>query len=133
MHRKRCFLVSLIVIFLTIFFAPLPATAKIFEDLQDLITFLNQKGELVVIDKAVSSEFEAAAIQSKVLNETGKAVLFTNIDGKGKKMLGNIYTSRKMLSYMFDVQPEKLVDKVLSFKDAKRFPVQFVEKAPSRR
>jgi len=88
MHRKRCFLVSLIVIFLTIFFAPLPATAKIFEDLQDLITFLNQKGELVVIDKAVSSEFEAAAIQSKVLNETGKAVLFTNIDGKGKRCSG---------------------------------------------
>ena len=106
--------------------------AKMFDDLQDLIAFLNQKGELVVIDKAVSSEFEAAAIQSKILNETGKAVLFTNIDGKGKKMLGNIYTSRKMLSYMLDVQPEKLVDKVLSFKEAKRFPVQFVEKAPSQ-
>ena len=81
-----------------------------------LVTFLDETGGLVTINKAVSSEFEAAAVQAKIFKETGKAVLFTNIDGKGKNMLGNIYTSRKMLSYLFDVQPEKLVDKVLSFK-----------------
>ncbi len=101
-----------------------------FDNLQNLIAFLKGTGELLTINRSVSSEFEAAAVQSKILNETGKAVLFTNIDGQGKKLLGNIYTSRKVLSYMFDVPPEALVEKVLSFKDAKRFPVKFVKDAP---
>ena len=61
-----------------------------FDTLQSLIAFLKRKGELLTVTKAVSSEFEAAAVQAKILNELGKAVLFTNIDGKGKKMLGNI-------------------------------------------
>jgi 2,5-furandicarboxylate decarboxylase 1 len=130
MKPKKMLLVLFLVFCVVPFFHPIPAGAEVFDDLQNLIIFLNQKGELITINKPVSSEFEAAAVQSKILNETGKAVLFTNIDGKGKKMLGNIYTSRKMLSYMFDVQPEKLVDKVLMFKDAKRQPVKFVQNAP---
>ena len=101
-----------------------------FDTLQSLIAFLKRKGELLTVTKAVSSEFEAAAVQAKILNELGKAVLFTNIDGTGKKMLGNIYTSRKMLSSMFDVKPEMLVEKILSFKHAQRYPVKFVKDAP---
>jgi 2,5-furandicarboxylate decarboxylase 1 len=130
MKPKRCFYVSLMILFLVLAIHPLSAGAGVFDDLQDLIAFLNQKGELITVNKAVSSEFEAAAVQSKILNEAGKAVLFTNIDGKGKKMLGNIYTSRKMLSYMFDVEPGKLVDKVLSYKSSQRFPPKFVDSGP---
>ncbi len=132
MKQKRWLFGRLLVLCVVLVFHRAPAGAEMFSDLQDFIAFLNQKGELLTVDKAVSSKYEAAAVQSRILNETGKAVLFTNVDGQGKKMLGNIYTSRRMLSYMFDVEPDKLVEKVLSFKNAKRFPVKVVKKAPSQ-
>ncbi len=132
MKVQRSIFVSLLIAAAFVAAHSLPAQAKMFDDIQELVAFLNQKGELITINKPVNSEFELAAVQSKILNETGKAVLFTNVDGKGKRVLGNTYTSRRMLSYMFDVEPGKLVDKVLSFKDAKRHPVKFVDKAPSQ-
>jgi len=101
-----------------------------FNDLREFITFLNQNGEIVTVNRAVNSKYEAAAVQSKVLKEMDKAIHFTNIDGKGQKMLGNIYTSRRMLAYMFNVEPEKLVEKVLSYKNAKLEPVNMVTNAP---
>lgn len=97
------------------------------DDLRGFIEFLKKKGELVTISKEVSSKNEAATVQMKVLNEMDKAVLFTNIDGKKQRMLGNIYTSRRMISYMFGVDPKRLVEKVMSFKTAKRFPAKFVK------
>lgn len=98
-----------------------------FNDLRGFIEFLEKKGELVTIGKEVSSKYEAPALQMKVLKEMDKAVLFTNIDGKGQRMLGNIYTSRRMISYMFGVEPQNLVEKVISFKTAKRFPAKLVK------
>lgn len=130
MNKKQYVTALSIIIFLILLFCPAQSKAKMFNDLDEFVSFLKQKGELVTVTKAVSSKFEAAAVQSKVLNEMDKAILFTNMDGQGKRMLGNIYTSRRMLSYMFDTKPENLVDKVLSYKGAKRYPVKLVEKAP---
>ena len=107
-----------------------PAQAKVFDGMSEFIDFLGKKGELIRVTKPVSSKFEVAAIQMKIFNEIGKPVLFTNVDGRGQRMLGNIYTSRKMLGYMFNEEPDRLVERVLSFKHAPRFPVTFVETAP---
>jgi len=98
-----------------------------FHDLRSFIEFLEEKGELVTINRRVSSKHEAAAVQMKILSELDKAVLFTNIDGKKQRMLGNIYTSRQMISYMFGVEPQRLVEHVMSFKTAKKYPVRFVK------
>ena len=102
----------------------------LFDDLRGFIEVLKKKGELVMVSKEVSSKNEAATVQMKILNEMDKAVLFTNIDGKRQGMLGNIYSSRRMISYMFGVEPQKLVEKVMSFNTAKRFPVESVENGP---
>lgn len=104
--------------------------ARAFDDLRGFIDFLDQKGELVTVEKAVSSKHEAATVQMKILKEMDKAVLFTDVDGQGRKMLGNIYISRKMIAYMFDVKPQELVKKVTSFKNAQRLPVKAVDAAP---
>jgi len=129
-YRYNYFVGILILISLMLIFCfPLP-DAEAFDDLRGFIDFLDKKGELVKVNKEVASKHEAATVQLKVLKEREKAVLFTNIDGEGKKMLANIYISRKMIAYMFDVQPQALVRKVVSFKDAQRLPVKFVENAP---
>ena len=91
---------------------------RLFDDLPDFIKFLGKKDELIIINKSVSSKYEAATIQMKILNEIGKAVLFTNIDGNEKGMLGNVYASRSKISYMFGVTPQKLVEKFMSFKSS---------------
>jgi 2,5-furandicarboxylate decarboxylase 1 len=100
----------------------------LFDDLRGFIEFLGEKSELVTINKEVSSKNEAATVQMKILREMDKAVLFTNIDGKRHRMLGNIYTSRRIISYMFGVEPQNLVEKIMSFKTARRYPPKFIEK-----
>ncbi len=100
----------------------------VFDDLRGFIEFLEKKGELVTINRRVDSKHEASTVQMKILNEMDKAVLFTNLDGKKQRMLGNIYTSRRMISYMFGVEPQRLVEHVMSFKTAKRYPVRFAKK-----
>jgi 2,5-furandicarboxylate decarboxylase 1 len=102
----------------------------VFNDLRGFIHVLRERGELVTIEKRVSSKYEAANLQMKVLKEMGKAVLFTNMDGKDQRMLGNIYTSRRMISHMFGVEPQTLVEKVLSFRTAPRMPPRFVKEGP---
>ncbi len=99
-----------------------------FDDLRSFIEFLKEKGDLVTVNRRVDSKHEASAVQMKIMNEMGKAVLFSNLDGKEQKMLGNIYTSRRRISYMFKVEPQKLVEHVLSFKTAQRHPVKFLKK-----
>jgi len=128
--RGTIFNTSFLVLFFLFFCLPHDGQCEMFNDLREFITFLNQKGEIVTVNKAVNSKYEAAAVQSKVLKEMDKAIYFTNIDGNGQKMLGNIYTSRRMLSYMFNVEPSMLVDKVMSLKKAKLQPVNMVTKAP---
>ena len=101
-----------------------------FVDLRGFIKVLETRGQLLRVTKAVNSKHEAAAVQMKLLKEMNKAILFTNIDGKGQQVLGNIYISRKMIAFMFGVEPQALVEEVMSFKNAKRLPVKFVEKGP---
>ena len=66
----------------------------------------------------------------KILNEMDKAVLFTNVDGKEQQIVGNLYSSRRMISYMFGVEQQKLVETVMNSREAKPFPVKIVKKAP---
>src|SRR4030066_1940779 len=100
----------------------------VFDDHRSFVEFLKEKGELVTINRRVDSKHGAATVQMKVLNEMDKAVLFTNLDGKEQRMLGNIYTSRRMISYMFGVEPQRLVEKIMSFKTARRYPAKFMKK-----
>jgi len=100
-----------------------------FEDLRAFIEYLDAHGELVKIAKAVSTKYEAATIQVKVCKQLNKAVLFTNLDNKGQRLLGNTYISRKMIAYMFGVEPQDLVQKVTSFRNAPRLSVNLVDTA----
>lgn len=114
--------------FALVFVLGAPPVVEAFDDLRQFINFLEQKGSLVKVSEAVALKHEAATVQMKILREMNKPVLFTNLDGKGHKMLGNIYISREIIASMFGVEPQKLVEKIMSFKNAKLYPVEFVEK-----
>lgn len=103
---------------------------KISQELRGFIELLREKDELIEIRKKTASKFEAAAVQMKVLNTLGKPVLFSNVDGKKRNMVGNLYTSRKMLGYMFGVEPSDLIGEIGSYRTAKRYPVKILDKGP---
>jgi len=130
LYRCNYFVGLFILISLMLIFCFSLPDAEAFDDLRGFINFLDKKGELVRVNKEVASKHEAATVQMKVLREMDKAILFTNLDGKGQKMLGNIFISRKMIAYMFGVESQALVEKIVSFKDAERLPVKFVDNAP---
>ncbi len=101
-----------------------------YDDLREFLQFLELKGELVKVERKIDSKFELAAVQMKILNQMDKAVLFTNPDGKKQQIVGNIYSSRRMISYMFGVAQNKLMDTVINLQVAKPYPVKMVEQAP---
>lgn len=103
---------------------------KMYDDLREFLNFLDQKGDLVKVDREIQSKFQVAALQMKIMNETGKAVFFTNVDGKGQRLAGNLYSSRRMISYMFGVSREKLAEKVMALAGEELRPVKFVDGAP---
>ena len=105
-------------------------TGKMYDDFREFLQVLETKGELVKVEKQICSKYELAAVQMKILKELDKAVLFTNVDGKGQQMVGNLYSSRRMISYMFGVEPSNLVDTILNIQNAKPVKVKKVNQAP---
>jgi len=105
-------------------------SALIHDDLREFLGFLQARGELVRVDREVASRYQLAAVQMKILNELDKAVLFTNVDGKGQQLAGNLYSSRRLISYMFGVPPEELTARVMACSEARTFPVEYVPGAP---
>ncbi len=126
--KKRQYLMALVVIPLCLILIQPLASAKVFDDLRDVIESMAKTGELVTVNRQVSSKYEAASVQMKCLDQMNKAILFTNIDGKGQRMVGNIYGSRQLIASMFGVDLDKVTTSFLSFRTAKRFPPKIVDK-----
>jgi len=103
---------------------------KRFDELREFMNFLEAKGELLKVNQEINSKYELAAVQMKVLDEKDKAVLFTNVDGMNQQIVGNIYSSRRMISYMFGVPQEELLEEIKNLKDARPYQVKYVEDAP---
>ncbi len=67
-----------------------------YEDLQDFIETLEEKGELIEIDFPVSSELEITEITDRASKEQGipnKALLFNNVEGYKIPVLTNAFGS----------------------------------------
>jgi len=58
---------------------------------------LLQRGELVVIEKPVSPQFELAAVTKQIQMTSRKAVLFKNVRGTAMPVVSNLYGSHERL------------------------------------
>ncbi|OSM01380.1 UbiD family decarboxylase [Magnetofaba australis] len=68
---------------------------KAFADLRAFITMLEQRGELIRIDRAVDPNLEITEISTRLLAEGGPAVLFTNPVGGRMPVLANLFGSQE--------------------------------------
>lgn len=68
-------------------------------DLRSFLSILEEKNELVTINKKVKKKFELAAIVSKF--DKKEALLFTNVDESKFKVVSNILGTRERFFYSF--------------------------------
>ena len=72
-----------------------------YKNTQDCLNALEAKGELLRIDKTVDANIEVGAIQRRVFQAGGPALLFTNVKGCSFPMAANIFGTKERLHYIF--------------------------------
>lgn len=78
--------------------------------LRKFIEKIDEAGKLVHVKKEVSRDFEAA----KVLKTfEGKGVLFEKVSGSGFKVVGNVCSSKELISTYFGIPPTEITKYLL--------------------
>ncbi|WP_026167390.1 UbiD family decarboxylase [Desulfovibrio oxyclinae] len=72
-----------------------------FKNTRECLDALERRGELVRIEKAVDPHIEAGAIQRRVFQAGGPALLFTNVKGTRFPMAANIFGTRERMHFLF--------------------------------
>jgi 4-hydroxy-3-polyprenylbenzoate decarboxylase len=72
-----------------------------YQNLSQCLAELESRGELVRIAQEVDPNLEIAAIQRRVYQARGPALLFTNVKGCGFSMVGNIFGTLDRLRFIF--------------------------------
>jgi 4-hydroxy-3-polyprenylbenzoate decarboxylase len=72
-----------------------------YRTLVDCVEDLKRTGRLVVIDREIDPKLEAAAIQRRVYEAGGPAILFPRVKGTSFPMVGNLFGSMERTHYIF--------------------------------
>lgn len=72
-----------------------------YRNTSQLLVDLEQRGELVRIEKAVDAHIEAGAIQRRVFEAGGPALLFTNVRGCRFPMAANLFGTMERMRFIF--------------------------------
>ncbi len=72
-----------------------------YRTLADCVEDLRRTGRLVAIDREVDPDLEAAAIQRRVFEAGGPAILFRRVKGTAFPMAGNLFGSMERTHYLF--------------------------------
>ena len=72
-----------------------------YRNLQECVKELEAAGKLIRIDREVDPEIEVGAIQRRVYQAGGPALLFTNVKGCGFPLLGNLYGTIERTRFIF--------------------------------
>ncbi|MBX2860859.1 MAG: menaquinone biosynthesis decarboxylase [Vampirovibrio sp.] len=89
-----------------------------FQDLQEFITLLKARGELIEIDTPVSTELEITEITDRVSKQQGvdnKALLFTNVEGYDIPVLINALGSHERMLLALGVETYEEIQERIRF------------------
>ncbi|WP_320170131.1 UbiD family decarboxylase [Maridesulfovibrio sp.] len=103
-----------------------------YKNTQECIAALESRGELLRINQEIDPYLEAGAIQRRVFQAGGPALLFTNIKGCRFPMLANLFGTKDRLHFLFrdTVETvERLMKLKLSPMEALKRPWKYI-KAP---
>lgn len=81
------------------------------KDLHDFVALLAQRGELVRVEKEISSEYEISALSKKVMDQNGPALLFERIKGHPDWQLTcNLTGTKPRAALIFDTTLERTAE-----------------------
>lgn len=72
-----------------------------YKNTQECLNALEARGELIRINQEIDAHIEAGAIQRRVFQAGGPALLFTNIKNCSFPMVANIFGTRERLHFIF--------------------------------
>ncbi len=72
-----------------------------YKNTKECLDALEARGELVRIDKTVDANIEVGAIQRRVFQAGGPALLFTSVKGCRFPMAANLYGTKQRMHFIF--------------------------------
>lgn len=81
-----------------------------YHDLRDYLEYLESKGDLVEIDKEISTKYEIVALTRQSSDIEGPALMFTNVKGYNFPVLSGLFGAERRVSEAFNVKKEDFHD-----------------------
>src|SRR5829696_6230871 len=78
-------------------------------DLRSFLQTLRNENEIVEVTAEVDPYLEIAEIHRRVIEEQGKALLFTNVKGSKFPVATNLFGTRRRIDLAFGRKPENFV------------------------
>src|SRR6476620_8127681 len=78
-------------------------------NLRELIDTLTREDEIIRVDTVVDPYLEIAEIHRRVIDEQGKALLFTNVKDSSYPVVTNLFGTRRRIDLAFGRKPENFV------------------------
>ncbi|WP_027721921.1 UbiD family decarboxylase [Maridesulfovibrio zosterae] len=72
-----------------------------YKNTRECLTALEERGEMIRIEQEIDPNLEMGAIQRRVFQAGGPALLFTNVKGCRFPMAANIYGTKERMHYIF--------------------------------
>jgi 4-hydroxy-3-polyprenylbenzoate decarboxylase len=91
-----------------------------YRNLSECVSHLERSGQLIAIEQEINPYLEAAAIQRRLYEAQGPAVLFRRVKGTAFPMLGNLFGTSERTRYLF----RDTLDAVRRVVDLKIRPVE---------
>lgn len=98
--------------------------------MRNFLRRLEQRGDLVRVKRRISSRFESARVLKKVMDTSGKTVLFENVGKNDFKMVGNVYGGRGKFATLFDVPQGEVRNHFQKLSRRKPIPPGIVKRGP---
>jgi 4-hydroxy-3-polyprenylbenzoate decarboxylase len=90
-----------------------------FDDLQQFVRYLEQKGQLKRVRAQVDPELEVTEIAQRVMREGGPALLFENPKGSSTPLLMNLFGTMNRVKSALGRDPSEIGDELI--KNARSF------------
>ena len=87
-------------------------------DLRSFLRTLRSENEIVEISAAVDPYLELAEIHRRVIDERGKALLFTNVKGSAFPVVTNLFGTVRRIELAFGKRPQQFVNRAVAMVEA---------------
>src|SRR5215203_7095110 len=83
------------------------------KDLRSFIAALQNENEIVEVAAQVDPYLEIAEIHRRVIDQQGKALLFTNVKGSSFPVVTNLFGTIKRIELAFGKRPQEFVKRAV--------------------